>query len=110
LFITCVGTHPVLRLDPKSRQLTGGAGNGRRGYSGDGGAARDATLNEPYEVRFDSRGNMLILEMLNHVLRKVMSRSGTISTIRGEGAMHLAQVPAREVHVAGGHGGGRVPE
>lgn len=85
LFITSIGTHQVLRLDPKSHQLTSVAGNGRRGYSGDGGSATEAMLNEPYEVRFDSRGNMLILEMQNHVLRKVTARSGTVSTVAGDG-------------------------
>jgi hypothetical protein len=86
LFITCVGTHRVLRLDPGSGRLTSVAGNGRRGYSGDGGPATEAALNEPYEVRFDSRGSMLILEMQNHVLRRVAAGTGRISTLAGDGA------------------------
>ena len=55
LYITCVGSHRVLRLDRKTRRLTSVAGSGRKGYAGDGGPATAATLNEPYEVRFDSR-------------------------------------------------------
>src|ERR1041385_2470737 len=39
------------------------AGNGQRGYSGDGGPALEAQLNEPYEVRFDSAGNLFFVEM-----------------------------------------------
>jgi hypothetical protein len=85
LYITCVGTHRVLRLDPKSGRLTSVAGNGRKGYSGDGGAAIEASLNEPYEVRFDSKGDMLILEMQNHLLRKVTRKTGRISTLAGDG-------------------------
>jgi DNA-binding beta-propeller fold protein YncE len=85
LFITCVGTHQVLRLDRKSGRLTPVAGNGQRGYSGDGGPATAAMLNEPYEVRFDSRGNMLILEMQNHLLRRVAAGNGRISTLAGDG-------------------------
>lgn len=84
LYITTVGSHRVLRLDPKSRQITSVAGTGRKGYSGDGGPATKAELNEPYEVRFDSHGNMLILEMVNHVLRKVDAKSGTITTLAGD--------------------------
>lgn len=85
LSITSVGTHRVLRLDRKSGRLTSVAGNGRRGYAGDGGPATEAMLNEPYEVRFDSHGNMLILEMQNHVVRRVSAGDGTISTLAGDG-------------------------
>src|SRR6516165_6024951 len=85
LYITTVGSHRVLRLDRKSGQITSVAGIGRKGYSGDGGPATKAELNEPYEVRFDSHGNMLILEMVNHVLRKVGAKSGTITTLAGDG-------------------------
>lgn len=85
LYITTVGSHRVLRLDRESGKITSVAGIGRKGYSGDGGPATEAALNEPYEVRFDSRGNMLILEMVNHVIRRVDAKSGIISTIAGDG-------------------------
>jgi len=85
VYITCIGFHRVLRLDPKTRRLTSVAGNGRKGYSGDGGPATAASLNEPYEVRFDSHGNMLILEMQNHLLRRVDAPTGRISTVAGNG-------------------------
>lgn len=85
LYITAIGCHRVLRVDRKSGRLIPVAGNGRRGYSGDGGPATEASLNQPYEVRFDSRGNMLILEMQNHVVRRVDSLTGTISTLAGDG-------------------------
>ena len=42
----------------------------KKGYSGDGGDATDALLNEPYEVRFDAKGDMYFVEMMNHVIRK----------------------------------------
>ena len=61
------------------------AGNGHAGYTGDGGPATKARLHEPYEVRFDSKGNMLILEMKNHLLRRVDARTGLISTLAGDG-------------------------
>src|SRR5262245_37583005 len=51
LYITTVGSHRVLRLDRKSGQVTSVAGNGHKGYSGDGGPATRGALNEPYEVR-----------------------------------------------------------
>ena len=85
LYICEVGHHRVRRLDLKSGELTTVAGNGTKGYSGDGGLATKAQLNEPYEVRFDKAGNMLFVEMQNHVVRKVDARADTISTVAGTG-------------------------
>ena len=90
LYITEVRHHRVRRLDLKTQGLTTVAGCGRRGYSGDGGPALDAELNEPYEVRFDPHGNMLIVEMKNHIVRKVDARTKTISTIAGIGRQGFA--------------------
>lgn len=85
LYITEVGNHRVLRLDRASGQVTTVAGNGRKGYSGDGGPATEAELNEPYEVRFDRDGNMYFVEMQNHVIRRVDAQTGVISTVAGTG-------------------------
>jgi DNA-binding beta-propeller fold protein YncE len=86
LYVCEVGSHRVRRVDLISGRITTVAGCGRKGYSGDGGPAAAAELNEPYEVRFDSAGNMLFVEMQNHIVRRVDSQSGMISTIAGTGA------------------------
>jgi len=83
LYITSIGQHRVLRLDRTSNQLTSVAGNGTKGYSGDGASADQAALNEPYEVRFDAAGNMYFVEMMNHLIRRVDAKSGAISTVAG---------------------------
>jgi DNA-binding beta-propeller fold protein YncE len=85
LYITTVGSHRVLRLDRESGQVTSVAGNGHKGYSGDGGLATRAALNEPYEIRFDSHGNMLILDMKSHAIRRVDEKTRTITTVAGDG-------------------------
>ncbi len=87
LYICEVQNHRVRRLDLKTRKLTTVAGSGKLGYAGDGGPATTAELNEPYEVRFDRAGNMLFVEMKNHLVRKVDAKSGTISTIAGTGKL-----------------------
>ena len=61
------------------------AGNGTRGYSGDGGPATQAALNEPYEVRWDQGGNMFFVERLNHLVRRVDAKTGVVSTVTGNG-------------------------
>lgn len=83
LYIASIGQHRVLRLDPASGQLTSVAGRGGKGYAGDGGLATAATLNEPYEVRFDSAGNMYFVEMMNHLIRRVDRTTGRVSTVAG---------------------------
>ena len=85
LYVTEVGNHRVRRLDRKTGRITTVAGNGQKGYSGDGGLATKARLNEPYEVRFDRRGDMYFVEMKNHLIRRVDAKTGVISTVAGTG-------------------------
>jgi len=60
------------------------AGNGTAGYSGDGGAAVNASLYDPADTVFDTAGNMYIVDAVNNVIRRV-SPTGRISTIAGTG-------------------------
>lgn len=85
LYICEIATHVVRRLDESTGKITIVAGNGKQGYSGDGGPATKAKLNEPYEVRFDSAGNMFFVEMKNNIVRRVDAKSGIISTVAGTG-------------------------
>jgi DNA-binding beta-propeller fold protein YncE len=85
LYICEVRNHRVRKLDQKTGELTTVAGSGTVGYAGDGGPATKAKLNEPYEVRFDKAGNMLFVEMKNHLVRKVDAKTGAISTVAGTG-------------------------
>src|SRR5437660_1266320 len=85
LYFCEIGNHRVRRLDLKSHQLSTVAGTGTKGYSGDGGPALQASLNEPYEVRFDKAGNMFFVEMQNHIVRRVDGKTKIISTVAGTG-------------------------
>jgi len=77
------GSHRILRLDLGSKKISVIAGNGTRGYSGDGGPADKAQLNTPHEVRFDSKGNIFVAERDNHVVRFVDMKTRIISTAAG---------------------------
>lgn len=77
------GSHRILRLDLASMKIAVIAGTGTRGYSGDGGPAKNAQLNTPHEVRFDSKGNIYIAERDNHVVRFVDMKTRIISTAAG---------------------------
>jgi sugar lactone lactonase YvrE len=85
LYACSVADHVVRRIDLTSGLISTSAGSGEKGYSGDGGPATKARLNEPYEVRFDADGNMFFVEMQNHVVRRVDARTKTISTVAGTG-------------------------
>jgi streptogramin lyase len=81
----CDTDNQVIRKVAPDGSISTAAGNGKRGYSGDGGPATKAELNEPYEVRFDKPGNLFFVERLNHVVRRVDVRTGVISTFAGTG-------------------------
>lgn len=81
----CEVDNQIIRRIARDGTISTVAGSGRRGYAGDGGPALEADLNEPYEVRFDAAGNMFFVEMKNHLVRRVDSRSRLISTVAGTG-------------------------
>jgi hypothetical protein len=63
--------------------ITTVAGNGAQAYSGDGGAATLAAVDQPYGVAVDSAGNLYIADTYNYVVRKVAA--GVITTVAGNG-------------------------
>lgn len=80
-----LGNGRIRRLDLRTGRTSPLAGNGRKGYSGDGGPALDASLNLPHEIQFDAEGNLYIAERDNHAIRRVSARTGVISTLAGTG-------------------------
>lgn len=61
------------------------AGSGKKGFTGDGGPALEASFNLPHEIRFDAAGDLFIVDMSNHAVRKVAMKTGIITTIAGTG-------------------------
>lgn len=85
LYVCEIANHLIRRIDLQTGKTKVVAGSGVKGYAGDGGQATAAQMNEPYEVRFDSKGNLITVEMKNAVIRKVDMTSGVITTIAGTG-------------------------
>jgi len=73
----------VFRLD-QSGNLSRVAGTCQPGFSGDGGSAVNAQLNNPQGIALDSLGNLYIADQGNQRIRQV-TPAGTISTVAGTG-------------------------
>lgn len=88
LYIADSGNSAVRKVST-SGTITTLAGNGRQGYSGDGGAALTARLNYPQGVAVDSAGNVFIADTFNNRVR-VVAPSGGIKTVAGNGLANYA--------------------
>ncbi len=73
----------VFRISPEGTLATA-AGNGTGGFSGDGGPAREAMLNQPTGLAVDAAGNLYIADTQNFRVRMVFG--GIITTVAGTGA------------------------
>jgi hypothetical protein len=65
--------------------MTTVAGNGTKGFSGDGGLATSAQLDEPFGIEVDPAGNLYISDTKNNRIRKV-DTNGIITTYVGDGS------------------------
>jgi hypothetical protein len=77
--------HCLRRVDRITGIITTIAGCGDRGFSGDGGLATAARLNEPYGVVVDRSGTIYCADRLNRRVRRI-EPTGTITTLAGDGA------------------------
>ena len=83
LYIADAGNHRIRKVD-STGTITTIAGTGDNGFGGDGGAAVQARLYNPWGVAVDGGGNLYIADNRNNRIRKVDS-TGTITTIAGTG-------------------------
>jgi len=75
----------IRRVDARSGTISTIAGNGDKGYAGDGGPATAAALNEPYGIVLDRAGNIFVADRLNRRVRRIDAATGIITTTAGTG-------------------------
>jgi DNA-binding beta-propeller fold protein YncE len=75
----------IRRVDARTGIISTIAGNGEKGYAGDGGPATAAALAEPYGVVVDRGGNVYTADRLNSRVRRIDAASGIITTVAGTG-------------------------
>ena len=85
LYICDGRNHTVRHIDKVTQVITTVAGTGEAGYSGDGGPATQATVNDLYSLTVDTDDDIYIVDRYNAAIRKVDSATGIISTVAGTG-------------------------
>ena len=73
----------IRRVDAASGNISTFAGDGSRGFGGDGAAATSAQIDFPRGVALDSAGNLFIADTVNDAIRRVDATTGNISTVAG---------------------------
>jgi hypothetical protein len=72
LYVGDQQNHRIRAIDLESGVIDTVAGNGDQDYSGDGGPATEASLNQPSGVTFDEDGAMYVLDTFNSRIRRVV--------------------------------------
>jgi len=93
IYVVDTENSRIRKIDSAGRIATV-AGTGSAGFSGDGGAATSALLNEPRGITLDTDSGttyLYIADTYNFVIRKVNLSTGIITTVAGAG--NIVEVP-----------------
>ena len=88
LYVSDTLNHAIRRIDFEENRIDTIAGTGEPGFSGDGGDAVDAQLNNPRDLELSPDGNLLyVADEKNQRIRVLDLEAGTIDTVAGNGEM-----------------------
>jgi sugar lactone lactonase YvrE len=105
LYIADTMNHRVRKVDLQTGTITTMAGTGQPRYTGDGGAAGAAALNEPTALAIHA-GYLYIADQSNNRVRQVELTTGRIATVAGTGEAAYSGdgMPATDAALAGPSG------
>jgi sugar lactone lactonase YvrE len=86
LYLSDTFNHRIRKVDHDTGRIITVAGDGKAGFSGDGGPAVEARLNEPYGIVVGPGGDLFFADRLNRRVRRVDGRTGVIRTVAGDGS------------------------
>ncbi|MBX3330179.1 MAG: SMP-30/gluconolactonase/LRE family protein [Nitrospira sp.] len=85
LYIADTMNHRVRMVDSETGVISTLAGTGHARFSGDGGPANKAALNEPAALAVDDAGRLYVADQSNHRVRVIDLKTGVIRTVAGTG-------------------------
>jgi streptogramin lyase len=77
--------NQVLKFDLKAGKIHLMAGTGKKGFTGNGGPAKKATLSGPKGIALDAAGNAWLADTESHSVRMIDAKTGNIELIAGTG-------------------------
>lgn len=84
-FLGCSGNNTSNEATMPNGAISTIAGISTSGFSGDGGLAGLAELNQPYSLAVDASNNLYVADTGNNRIRKITAATGLISTLAGNG-------------------------
>lgn len=85
LYISDDSNNVIRVLNTITGIITTYAGTGPVGYSGDGGPAASALINDVEGLILDAAGNLYLTDSSNNLIRKITASTGIINRIGGDG-------------------------
>ena len=100
LWLATRGGNQVFQFDLAAGRIHHIAGTGEKGFTGDGGPAKAATLNGPKGLALGRDGRVYLADTENHAIRVIDPRTHLISTLVGTG--HPADGPDGDTPLTSG--------
>ncbi len=92
MYVADTRNHTVRKIDLKTGAISTVAGTGKAGYSGDGGLATKAEFNGTFAIDIDPAGrNLYVADLGNRRIRKIVLKSGIVTTLAGSGEKGVPQ-------------------
>ncbi len=86
LWIVTREGNQVLKFDLKAGKIHLMAGSGKKGFTGNGGPAREAALDGPKGIAIDKEGNAWLADTESHSIRRINATTGNLELMAGTGA------------------------
>jgi hypothetical protein len=83
VFIADLNNNVIREVVQATGDIIAFAGTGTAGYTGDHGPATAAELSGPFDLAFDTAGDLFIADVGNNVVREVVRATGAIITVAG---------------------------